>query len=51
MTRVVQGDPPQPGPHKQAAELVGIPLRMNGSAEFVSDHILTALVPGQRGQS
>jgi hypothetical protein len=47
VTRVMQGDPPQPGPPQQAAELVGIPLGVNGSASFVGDHVLTTLVPVQ----
>jgi len=51
VARVVQGDPPQPGPPQQAAELVGIPLGMNGSASLVGDHVLAPLVPLQLSES
>ena len=50
VARVVQGDPPQPGPPEQAAELIGVPLRMDGSPGLVRDHILASLVPGQPGE-
>ena len=51
VTRVVQGDSPQPGPAEQAAEFVGVPLRMDGCPGLVCDHVLAALVPVQLGQS
>jgi len=44
VTRVVQGDPPQPGPPQQSAELVGIPLGVNRSASLIGDHVLAALL-------
>ena len=34
VARVVQGDPPQPGPPEQAAELVGVPLGMDGERQL-----------------
>ena len=51
VTRVVQGDPPQPGPPEQAAELVGIPLGVDGTASLVGDHLLAALVPLKLSES
>jgi len=51
VTGVVQGDPPQPGPPKQTAELVGVPLGMNGSASLVGDHVLAPWYHSQLSES
>ena len=45
----MQGDPPQTGPPEQAAELIGVPLGVNGSPGLVGDHVLAAPVPVQLG--
>ena len=50
VTRVVKGNPRQTGPPQQAAELIGVPFGVNGSASLVGDHVLAALVPVQLGQ-
>jgi hypothetical protein len=46
---VMKGDPPQSGPPEQTAELIGVPLRVNGSPGLVGDHVLAAPVPVQPG--
>jgi hypothetical protein len=42
VARVMQGDPPQPGPPEQPPELVGVPLGMHRDARLVDDRVLTA---------
>ena len=51
MAGVVQGDLTQPGSPEQAAELVGVPLGVNGSPGLIGDHVLAAPVPVQFGDS
>jgi hypothetical protein len=47
---VVQGDPPQVSPPEQAAEFVGVPLRVHRHADLVGDHLLAVGVPVECGE-
>ena len=47
----MQRDPAQGGTPDKSAELVGVPLRVDGDTELVGNDVLPAAVPAKLGQA